>query len=324
MVFAKVIKNKAYYKRYQVKYRRRREGKTDYYQRKKLIIQAKNKYATPKYRLVVRFTGKRVICQIFHSTIKGDFCLAQAESNELGRYGLKVGLKNYPAAYCTGLLVGRRVLQKLGLDEKYTGVGNDEEDEVTGEVMSVEFNKRKYFVDELDDDRSPFRVYLDIGLARTSIGAKIFGALKGAADSGLDIPHNAKKFPGYDPDEKEYDVDMHRERIFGDNIKDYMEMLIEDDQESGTDRFGELFPGYKEHGIGPDDLEDLYLSVHKAIRADPSPKHKESAKVRRAATKHDTKYKFPTRRTKAQKDAAVQAKLALLVEEEASSDEDSE
>jgi Ribosomal large subunit proteins 60S L5, and 50S L18 len=38
-----------------------REGKTDYYARKRLITQAKNRYATPKYRLVVRFTNTTVV-----------------------------------------------------------------------------------------------------------------------------------------------------------------------------------------------------------------------------------------------------------------------
>ena len=35
MPFVKLIKNKAYFKRYQVKYKRRREGKTDYRARKR-------------------------------------------------------------------------------------------------------------------------------------------------------------------------------------------------------------------------------------------------------------------------------------------------
>ena len=34
----------------QVKFRRRREGKTDYFARKRLVVQDKNKYNTPKYR----------------------------------------------------------------------------------------------------------------------------------------------------------------------------------------------------------------------------------------------------------------------------------
>ncbi|PTB78001.1 hypothetical protein M440DRAFT_1389775 [Trichoderma longibrachiatum ATCC 18648] len=51
MPFQKLAKNSAYYSRYQTKYKRRREGKTDYYARKRLITQAKNKYNAPKYRL---------------------------------------------------------------------------------------------------------------------------------------------------------------------------------------------------------------------------------------------------------------------------------
>ncbi|CAF4410778.1 unnamed protein product, partial [Rotaria magnacalcarata] len=38
-------------------------------------------------------------------------------------------------------------------------------------------------------EKRPFRCYLDVGLARTTTGAKVFGALKGAVDGGLDIPH---------------------------------------------------------------------------------------------------------------------------------------
>jgi len=60
MVLKKNIKTKAYHKRYQVKWRRRREGKTDYYARKRLISQDKRKYNSPKYRMVVRFTNRYV------------------------------------------------------------------------------------------------------------------------------------------------------------------------------------------------------------------------------------------------------------------------
>ena len=42
-------------------------------------------------------------------------------------------MKNYAAAYCTGLLVARRLLKKLGLDEIYEGI-----EEVTGEINKCE------------------------------------------------------------------------------------------------------------------------------------------------------------------------------------------
>lgn len=80
MGFIKTIKTTAYYSRYQVKYRRRREGKTDYYARRRLVQQDKNKYDSKKYRFVVRRTNKRIITQVIYATIKGDRVLCQADS----------------------------------------------------------------------------------------------------------------------------------------------------------------------------------------------------------------------------------------------------
>ncbi|ELK25888.1 60S ribosomal protein L5-B [Myotis davidii] len=108
MGFVKVVKNKAYFKQYQVKFRRRREGKTDYYARKRLVIQDKNKYNTPKYRMIVRVTNRDIICQIAYARIEGDMIVCAAYAHELPKYGVKVGLTNYAAAYCTGLLLARR------------------------------------------------------------------------------------------------------------------------------------------------------------------------------------------------------------------------
>ena len=86
------------------------EGKTDYYARRRLVVQDKNKYNTPKYRLIVRFTNKDIICQIAYAKIEGDKIVCAAYSHELPRYGIKCGLTNYAAAYCTGLLLARRVI----------------------------------------------------------------------------------------------------------------------------------------------------------------------------------------------------------------------
>lgn len=183
MGFVKVVKNKQYFKRYQVKFKRRREGRTDYYARRRLTFQDKNKYNTPKYRLIVRLSNKDITCQIAYSRIVGDKVVCAAYSHELPQYGVKTGLTNYAAAYCTGLLVARRILQKLGLDSLYAGCT-----EVTGD---------EYNVEALDDGPGAFRCFLDVGLNRTTTGARIFGALKGAVDGGLNIPHSVKRFPGY-------------------------------------------------------------------------------------------------------------------------------
>lgn len=180
--FVKEQKNSAYFSRYQVKYRRRREGKTDYYARKRLVVQAKNKYASPKYRLVVRITNKDVICQIVSAKLQGDVVLAAAYSHELPRYGISHGLTNWAACYATGLLCARRALTKLGLADKYEGVA-----EPSGELQLTE---------PIEGEPRPFKCFLDVGLARTSTGARVFGAMKGASDGGIFIPHSESRFPG--------------------------------------------------------------------------------------------------------------------------------
>lgn len=275
-----------------MKFRRRREGRTDYRQRKRLCAQDKNKYQSPKYRLVVRFTNKQVICQIAYALIDGDRILCQANSNELERYGLNVGLKNYAAAYCTGLLCARRLLQKVGLDDVYEG-----NTEVDGEVVSTEVGKKTYFVDEVDEDKRPFRALLDVGCRATTTGCRIFGALKGAADGGLDIPHSNKRFPGYDRDAKEYDADTHRERIFGGHVGEYMEYLEEED----NTKFQSQFASYIENDVEADGLEELYESVHEAIREDPSPAEKKDFTP-------DKSFKRKSKLTNEERKARVQAK----------------
>uniref|UniRef100_S4RAQ9 Ribosomal protein L5a n=1 Tax=Petromyzon marinus TaxID=7757 RepID=S4RAQ9_PETMA len=173
--FIKTVKSKAYFKRYQVKFKRRREGKTDYFARKRLIVQDKNKYNTPKYRLIVRLTNRDVICQVAYAKIEGDVMVCAAYSHELSKYGITVGLTNYAAA---------------------------------------------------------FTCYLDAGLTRTTTGNKVFGALKGAVDGGLSIPHSTKRFPGYDSESKEFNADVHRKHILGVNVADYMRSLMENDEDA--------------------------------------------------------------------------------------------
>jgi len=246
MGFVKVVKNKAYFKRYQVKFRRRRECRTDYYARKRLIIQDKNKYNTPKFRMVFRRTNRDIIMQIVAADMNHDRVLASAYSHELPAYGLKVGLTNYAAAYCTGLLLARRINTALKLD--YEGV-----EEVTGEHYNVES-------DFSDQEKKPFKALLDVGLARTTTGSRIFGGLKGAVDGGVNVPHNDKRFPGSGDPAKT------REYIFGAHVANYMNRLQDED----PDKYEKHFSKYIAAGVTADSLEDLYTSVHAAIRADPT------------------------------------------------------
>jgi large subunit ribosomal protein L5e len=270
MGFVKVVKTKAYFKRLQTRYRRRREGKTDYEQRRALVRQEKNKYNTPKYRFVVRFSLTNITVQVVYATIAGDRTFVSAYSKELPRYGIKAGLTNYAAAYATGLLAARRALKKLGLDKTFVG-----QEEATGEEYHIE-------EEEEAEERRPFKCILDVGLKRTTVGSRIWGALKGGADGGLHIPHSIKRFPGYEPPEERgaeanYDDDAHKDRILGGHVSEYMESLKEEDQT----QFESQFANYIKNKVTADSLEDMYKKAHAGIRAKPdAPKKKDYSAVK--------------------------------------------
>merc|ERR1719181_1422068 len=257
MGYIKVLKTSAYHKRYQVKYRRRREGKTDYQARRRMVIQDKNKYNMPKYRLVVRITNKDVCCQVVSSKVIGDEILCAAYAHELKRFGLEVGLTNYAACYCTGLLLARRLLKKIGMDD-YEGVIENEEE---GIVIGPHFLEEADYEEE--DPKEPFTCYLDVGLRRTTTGSRVFAAMKGATDGGVVIPHrdNGKQFPGFykdnDSGQPQFDADVCRKYIFGGHVSDYMKKLEEENEE----RYKSQFSQYIAKGVGADDLEDLYAKV---------------------------------------------------------------
>jgi len=265
MAFVKILKNAAFFKRYQVQRRRRRQCKTDYQARRTMCRQDKCKYNARKYRLVVRFTNTRVICQVVYSTILGDRCVAACDSKELVRYGNPCGHKNYASAYAAGLLIARRTLKAFGLDDKFKG-----KETIDGEEYHIESEG-----EEDDEGPRPFKAILDVGLQRTCVGARLWGALKGAADGGLHVPHNTKNFPGYKaPEDKgaepEYDAEAHKDRIFGGHVKDYMEQLEEED----ATKYEAHFSKYIEASINADGLEGMYKAAHDKIRANPAPEAK--------------------------------------------------
>ncbi|KAF2014938.1 60S ribosomal protein L5-B [Aaosphaeria arxii CBS 175.79] len=298
MPFTKTQKSNAYFSRYQVKYKRRREGKTDYYARKRLITQAKNKYNAPKYRLVVRFTNRDIVAQIISSELTGDKVFCAAYAHELKAYGIEHGLTNWAAAYATGLLLARRTLKKLELDEDFEGV-----EEADGEFSLTE-------AVEIDgEQRRPFKVFLDVGLVRTSTGARVFGALKGASDGGLYVPHSENRFPGYDIETKELDAETLRRYIFAGHVAEYMETLADDDEE----RYKSQFQGYIDDDVEADGLEELYAEAHKQIREDPNKKVESDApqKTKEEWKKESLKYKSQ-KLSKAEKEERVRAKIEEL------------
>jgi len=262
-----------------------------------MVIQDKNKYNMPKYRLVVRMTRKDIICQIVYAKIVGDVTICAAYSHELPKYGLEVGLTNYAACYCTGLLCARRLLKKLELDGDYEGCT-----EPDGEMFLV----------EEEGEKRPFTCVLDVGLVRTTTGNRVFGALKGAVDGGLNIPHSEKRFPGYDREGKEFDAETHKKYIFGGHVAEYMELLEEEDPE----RYQQQFSKFIEKEIEGDSLEEMYQGVHEKIREDPEHVPTEKKDSYEAVNPQP-------KRTYEERKAAVQAKKdAMRMALEAADDDD--
>jgi large subunit ribosomal protein L5e len=198
----------------------------------------------------VRLSNRDITVQIAYARIEGDRIVCAAYSHELPKYGVKCGLTNYAAAYCTGLLVARRILQKLGIDSLYSGCT-----EVTGE---------EYLVEPVEDGPAAFRCYLDVGLSRTTTGARVFGAMKGAVDGGLNIPHSVKRFPGYNAESKSFNAEVHRDHIFGNHVSNYMKILEEEDEEA----FKKQFSRYINLGIKAEAVSlKLLLKIHNFLRS---------------------------------------------------------
>merc|ERR1719265_2815813 len=233
--------------------------------------------------------------------------VAQATSKELGRYGVPCGHKNYAAAYCTGLLVARRVLKQMELDDKFKG-----KEECDGEDFHIEDEEQ-----EDEDGPRPFKAILDVGLQRTCSGANIWGALKGAVDGGLHVPHTNKNFPGYKAAEEkgaepEYDAEAHKDRIFGKHVSEYMEMMQEED----PTKYEAHFAKYIENDIDAEKMEEMYSEAHSKIRESPDGEDKEKKDVpheRKGNTithSDGTEYKRSVKLSLKQRRAKVQAKIA--------------
>ncbi|MFA6268670.1 MAG: 50S ribosomal protein L18 [archaeon] len=170
---------------YQTKFRRRRQGKTDYVKRLALV-------KSKKLRLVIRKTNKRIIAQAMKFDSRGDIAVATADSNELAKYKF-YGTNNTPSAYLVGFLLGK----KLG--------------------------KQK--------------CVLDMGRRTPSHGGAIFAALKGAVDSGLEIPFAQEAIPS-------------EERLNGKALDDYAKKLGE--------KAKAVFANYIKEGIQPGEINSAF------------------------------------------------------------------
>ncbi|MDP3742678.1 MAG: 50S ribosomal protein L18 [Candidatus Micrarchaeota archaeon] len=89
---------------FDVHFRRRRQGRTNYVKRLALL-----KSGLP--RLVVRKLNKGVLVQLIQYSMTGDQTICQASSRDLEAFGF-VGKRNVPSAYLTGFLLGKKAVAK--------------------------------------------------------------------------------------------------------------------------------------------------------------------------------------------------------------------
>lgn len=101
--------------RYHVRFRRRREGRTDYKRRLALL-------RSGEHRAVVRRTNRSLSVQFVGYDAVGDEIVAQAEALELPELGWTGNTGNTPAAYLTGLLAGTRALEQ-GVESAVLDIG---------------------------------------------------------------------------------------------------------------------------------------------------------------------------------------------------------
>jgi large subunit ribosomal protein L18 len=155
-----------------------------------------------KPRLVPRFSAKNVSIQIISSKVNGDEVIAASHSKELKK---KYGWK--------------------------APTGNIPAAYLTGLICGFKAKNEK-----VKD------AILDIGLINPSKGSKIFAALQGVIDSGIEIPYNENK--------------IIEERLEGKHIAAYGASL-----ESNSGEYSARFAKYIEQKMSPKDLPEHFSKI---------------------------------------------------------------
>ena len=207
----------------------------------------------------------------------GDRVMCAADSNELKNHGITAGLTNYSAAYCTGLLLARRLLKQVGLADMYKANADR-----NGEYFNVYEDMGE------EDKKRPFKALLDVGISATTTGARVFAVMKGACDGGLNVPHKTKRFAGYtkskaevvtnkrgkttdvEKTEAKFNASTLRDRIMGKHVSIYMNHLKKEDGQ----RFKRQFSQWDKclTAAKAKTCEDLYKKAHDAIIKNPDRK----------------------------------------------------
>ena len=127
-----------------------------------------------------------------------------------------------------------------------------------------EADGQRYDVSKNQAERRPFKALLDVGLQRTTTGSRVFGALKGACDGGIYIPHHTRRFPGSSKSNKrkavKYNADDHRSRIYGLHIEEWTYGIEEKDPEEYEKRFRKW-----SECLDANDHEESYENLYKKV-----------------------------------------------------------
>lgn len=182
-----------------VPFRRKREGKTDYKKRLRLLLAGKP-------RIVVRKSLNNIWLQVVEYIPSGDKVVLSAHSNELKKLGWKAGGSNLPAAYLTGFLLGKKAPgKKIG------------------------------------------KCILDMGLYPSIKTSRIYAAMKGVVDAGIDIPVSKEVLPADD-------------RVKGAHITAFAKKAKE-----AKGVYKNQFSNYIKNNINPEDITKQFEEVKKKI-----------------------------------------------------------
>ena len=119
------------------------------------------------------------------------------------------------------------------------------------------------------------KAILDIGLFSPTKGSRIFAALKGALDAGLDIPCAKEKLPS-------------DKQISGQHIIEYAQQLSAKEQERYQKQFSQYL---KEEKLQPEQLPEHFSQTREKIEKSFKPSEEERKPEIRAKTKEKPKAK---------------------------------
>jgi len=98
-----------------VPFKRKREGRTYYKKRLKILL-------SNKFRFVIRKSLRNLGASVIEYSPKGDKVLFTVDSKALSKFGWKGDNGNLPSAYLIGLLAGKKAIEK-GVTEAVLDLG---------------------------------------------------------------------------------------------------------------------------------------------------------------------------------------------------------